>query len=400
MTHSHSTQRKYWELPRHTETRFRRSSDYVDRFSELFKAAVGDRLPDGPVALQLSGGLDSTAIAAVTAERLTHSKSAITAYNLSAESLLPEDQELHFAQIVASELGIRLVSQDVGSYGLFDSRPGQALATSTPIVYPQLAVHHDTLSQVAESGAHVLLSGHGGDAAMAPSPNYFPDLMRSGRLVKFAAEVAHHVRGTGSLRGTGLKAALWPPRPTPAWMPPMPDWIDPALAARVDLEARWHAGWQTYHDGVDAYRQLTQPWLCRHFEALEILRQPVVGRYPFYDLRLVQFLLGIPNFMLARKTVLREAMRRKLPESIRCRPKTALPGDPVRVIVTNRNRDFPKQWRGLNFSKFLSRDKYFNALDKFCNGEGADSNWGTSLIVAPIALNTWFDSKRGIAKNE
>ncbi|ROZ66376.1 asparagine synthetase B [Ramlibacter sp. WS9] len=395
ITTSHSTQRRYWELPRHAETRFRRRSEYVEQFDELFKVAVCDRLPDGAVAMQLSGGMDSTAIAAVTAGRLTASKSAITAYTICSHSLLPEDQERHFAEMVASELGIRLVSQDLGKYELFEGRQGAALTTSAPIVYPHLAAHHDTLAQVAETGARVLLSGHGGDAVMAPSASHYPNLMRSGRLVKFAAEVAHHVRGTGSFRGMGLRSALWPPRPTPAWMPPLPDWIDPALAERVDLEARWNAGWQTYHSGVDAYGQLTQPWLSRHFEALEILKQPVVGRYPFYDLRLVQFLLGIPNFMLARKAVLREAMCGKLPEVVRYRPKTALPGDPIRVIVTNRNLDFPKRWKGSNFSKLLCRDKYFIALDNFCNGEGADSTWNTSLIVAPIAFNTWLDSKTG-----
>jgi hypothetical protein len=167
------------------------------------------------------------------------------------------------------------------------------------------------------------------------------------------------------------------------------------LAARVDLQARWSTGWQTYHSGVDAYRQLAQPWLCRHFEALEILRRPVVARYPFYDLRLVQYLLGIPNFMLARKAVLREAMRAKLPESVRSRPKTSLQGDAIRVIVTNSKLGYPEQWRRLAFTKLISRDDYLGALDKFCNGDGDESTFNTSLIVAPIALNTWLESKRG-----
>ena len=53
-------------------------------------------------------------------------------------------------------------------------------------------------------------------------------------------------------------------------------------------------------------------------------------RYPLFDARVVSFALSLPSYpWCVAKTVLREAMRGRLPDVIRLRPKTALAGDPV-----------------------------------------------------------------------
>ena len=59
----------YWKLPTDGQVRYRRSADYVDRFRELWRIAVDDRLRADRVGVMMSGGLDSTAIA-VTAHGL------------------------------------------------------------------------------------------------------------------------------------------------------------------------------------------------------------------------------------------------------------------------------------------------------------------------------------------
>ena len=58
--------RRYWALPADGRVRYRRSADYIDHFSALFRAAVADRVRDDRPAVWLSGGLDSTAIAATS----------------------------------------------------------------------------------------------------------------------------------------------------------------------------------------------------------------------------------------------------------------------------------------------------------------------------------------------
>ncbi len=60
-----------------------------------------------------------------------------------------------------------------------------------------------------------------------------------------------------------------------------------------------------------------------------LTRFPVEVRYPFLDLRIVNFLLALPPFPLFyEKRLLREAVVGRLPESIRTRRKSPLAGDP------------------------------------------------------------------------
>jgi len=82
ITVERSTLHKYWDVPNNAEVRFTKPAEYVQQFQQLFHEAVLDRLPQAPVALQLSGGLDSAAIAAVTTERSRQTGHAATAYNV------------------------------------------------------------------------------------------------------------------------------------------------------------------------------------------------------------------------------------------------------------------------------------------------------------------------------
>ena len=57
---------------------------------------------------------------------------------------------------------------------------------------------------------------------------------------------------------------------------------------------------------------------------------PVEVRHPFFDLRIVNYLLALPPFPLFfEKKLLREAVAGRLPEKIRTRRKSPLAGDPL-----------------------------------------------------------------------
>lgn len=62
-------------------------------------------------------------------------------------------------------------------------------------------------------------------------------------------------------------------------------------------------------------------------------RSPVEVRYPFLDLRIINYLLAIPTMpWFFRKHLLREAMRGRLPEGTRKRPKRSEADDLVEAI--------------------------------------------------------------------
>ena len=391
MTLTAPTTRRYWAMPRDAETRYPTRAQYVERFTELFEQAVTDRLPDGPVALQLTGGMDSTSIAAVAAPWARGRAQPVTGYHVSASSIEPQDDEEQFARLVADHLGIPLVRQDLGAYPLFSRHADPELHTAFPLSYPQLALHRDTVALIAQSGARVVLSGYSGDSAMSPRPDYYGDLIRRRRLAKAAREIGHHVRHVRSLRGLGLRTLAWPRPASPAWKPPMPHWI---AHQPLDLAERWTQWWDKHETAVDAAGLLSLPWMHRQFEALEVFKQPVVARYPFHDVRLATFLAGLPGFMLAGKTVLREAMRGKLPEPVRTRPKTGAAGDFVRTMVTN-GKVTGSAFRDVaGLPPQIDANLFRAALENYCSGAGAESTWASWLILQPLAFGHWLSQQK------
>src|ERR1700736_6445555 len=64
---------RYWTLQQTAEIHYKKREDYVENFRSLLRMAVQDRLPRGPVAVFLSGGLDSSTVAA-TARRARRGK--------------------------------------------------------------------------------------------------------------------------------------------------------------------------------------------------------------------------------------------------------------------------------------------------------------------------------------
>ena len=112
---------RYWTLPIDEPLYYKRSGDYVDRFHELLRVAVRDRLPDGPLGIFMSGGLDSPAVAAA-AVQLGASASAFTSVY---DQLIP-DEERHYAGLVAGHIGIPIF------YKVLDAEPWGWESSSSP----------------------------------------------------------------------------------------------------------------------------------------------------------------------------------------------------------------------------------------------------------------------------
>lgn len=121
---------RYWEIPRIMQVHRRPDGDYVERFRELFDAAVSDRLRADRVGVDMSGGLDSSSIAAVASCLLAErSKSAeLHAFTIVYDRIFA-DEERRYASAVADKLGILIHYCVADDFGLFarDERPGCAV---------------------------------------------------------------------------------------------------------------------------------------------------------------------------------------------------------------------------------------------------------------------------------
>jgi asparagine synthase (glutamine-hydrolysing) len=120
----------------------------------------------------------------------------------------------------------------------------------------------------------------------------------------------------------------------------------------------------------------------------------VETRYPFLDLRIVNYMLALPPFpWLYRKTLVREAMTGRLPERIRTRPKTPLQGDPVsaqlQVAGVERLKEIP----------------WSPELDRYVDRRAMTAPHGkmdqeqASASLRPYCLNIWLQSAQKIRYN-
>lgn len=380
--------RQYWELPLRSTIRWKSCSYYVDQFREVFGEAVNDRIRSNRVAVELSGGMDSGSVAAIarTDDRL------VTAYTATCQGLSPDDEEGHYAGMTASHLSIPIYYQAYDNYALFERFDDPQLRTSEPYSSADKAVHFDRLNQVKDNGARVLLTGQGGDALFMEPSMYYAELLSTGRIARLLLSASRRLCSTGSLRGTGLRSALMPWRRQPGSRV-FPDWIDGDFAHRTRLRERWDEFWTTVHDADTGgtYAQLRAPWVSSIFEGYEKLKIPVVARHPFFDVRLAQFMRSLPHDIRFEKLVLREAMRGKLPEQVRVRPKAGPRGDLVRTRFARGHTRVP---RGSGIARvgmaYVDGVQYKRAVESYVGGEGPQSVWSSYHMVSPVVLDRWL----------
>ena len=112
-------------------------------------------------------------------------------------------------------------------------------------------------------------------------------------------------------------------------------------------------------------------------------------RYPFLDLRLVDYLLALPPFpWFFQKSLLRKAMAGKLPERVRIRPKTPFKGDPLRAHFRRHQIDWVNQ---TPLSEEL--DRYINRSE-LLTLHGNMTGEQVVLGTRPHCLNFWLQSVR------
>jgi hypothetical protein len=190
----------------------------------------------------------------------------------------------------------------------------------------------------------------------------------------------------------GLRALWRRGDALPDWIPPMPEWIAPTFVEQHDLRSIWQDYWRRYARTTDNIEHMALPWQSFEFRAAQALRDPLVFRYPFLDLRLIEYTSGLPNALLIDKAILRKAMRGKLPADILARPKTAMPGDIVRIMVTNGMMD--SDFQRVCACDYLSCDLLERAWGRYREGAGRGSTSQSWLMMQTHALGYWLKAHR------
>lgn len=327
--------RRYWRLPEvETYLHYRDRREYVEQFRELFERAVADRLRTGCAGTYLSGGMDSTSIAA-TAYRLmaaTGSAVDLQAYTIAAKTI-SDHHEGEYAAKVAAQTGfpIEYVAAEDYMEAVPEEHPRHNYPE--PLVIPERSAMVDITHRAAKR-SRVLLAGFGGDPALSIPWCYWIDLAKRYRFLRLARDTWEYVRAFHSVPGFGLRTQVRAWQAEKSHQVGFPDWFDPDFVARIDLKTRQKVIdasaspliTMRSHEGM-----LSSPLWCHIFTASDpgVTGLPIKVRFPFFDVRLLLFLHAIPPIpWLMRKFLIREAMKGRLPEAVRMRPKATVASAP------------------------------------------------------------------------
>lgn len=328
--------RRYWSLAIGDPIHHRRARAYYEQFHALLSVAIRDRMPDGPVGLTLSGGLDSTTLAAgMTA--VAGDPARVVAETRYFEHLIPDDEK-YFSALAAARLGIRqnLRSWDDAFYDRHWRERG--IATPEPTVSITAAHPQRAFAREMSRHAKVWFFGEGPDNALRFDWRPYMSWLRAKRdWPRLARAVFDYMRikradeWRATFGSLVTRASAAPPREDAP-----PPWVREDFARNVGLQdrsRRSRQAWTQPHPWrPTAMNSFANPIWQDFFDGFDpaVSGTSLEWRHPYLDLRVLEFLLSVPPVPWARhKRLLRKAMKGILPDEVLARPKTPLVLDPV-----------------------------------------------------------------------
>ena len=385
----------YWKPEVTTEIRFTKRQSYVDRFCELLTCATVDRLRTNRVSISMSGGLDSTSVAATTRQLLEGPD--VHAYSVVYNHLIP-DEERKYSQLAADHLGISVTHIDADRYVLFDGLTTGALDQAEPFLMSPFAGQFNALLSLCSRHARVALTGWDGDALMSEPANIsFASDARKLDFRNLISGLAWYVWTQKRLPGFGLRARVTRATSQRAVANSYPKWIDESFAKRTDLHKRTEELSMSHQNSggrrPSSLKALTsRVWapLLEGFDAGST-KLPLELRHPFIDRRLIDYLLAIPAVpWCVNKHILRVAMQHRLPAAVVNRPKTPLTGDPALQFA----RHASVRW--LDNFEVSPQLKCFVNLDLRRSIADEQTSEGVWASLRVFALNYWLSNSQPI----
>ena len=317
---------RHWSPRAETPPRRRSDADYVAEFRSVLRESVRCRLrAPGPPAVLMSGGLDSTSVAALAAREMSAGgpRRRLLAVSWVFDELKSADERPYMDAVVeaAGLATLRFAGDDAWPLSDPDTWPHRPDA---PLEGLYRRLHERAYAAAAGAGRRVLLTGEYGDNLYSGAADWLSDLLREGRWLTagrgLVAAAARENRGApGVSLGTAVLRALGGRRQGPQAV----DWLTPeavahltddaeAEAAPAGLRSGLRARWRSLLDGRSAQ--------AVSLETAVAARAGVEVRRPYRDRRLVELCLGLPAHLVFRpgwlKWVLRQAMAGILPEAV------------------------------------------------------------------------------------
>lgn len=272
------------------------------------RACAGTSTP----ALMLSGGIDSTLLAAFLDPR-----QAVAVSWAVPEP--PSCDESGLAVATAAQLRLRHVLAPNGQHEPLADLPSWPMEDEAPLANPYRRLNQTLFATARAEGAAVLLSGNFGDHVYARGRDWPASFVRERGLLAFVAEVAAQcVRQRFALRRDPGLRGLLPRRRT--GRTGAPSWLTDAARERLADSAE-PRGWMQRVEEAFGRASAQDAELARRYAnacGLEL-------RFPYRDPVLLAFVLSLPahysDSARGPKWLSRRVLSGRVPESVRLRPK-------------------------------------------------------------------------------
>jgi asparagine synthase (glutamine-hydrolysing) len=398
-TRAEQSNRVYWKLDPASEIRFASDAEYAERFFTLFRRSVRNRLQsEGPVFADLSGGVDSSSIAA-TADLIMRGEGrphdALQTVSHIYEEIAQSDDG-PFIAIAERALGRTAHHVYERDAPIFSSIEDEYPYEAPSPYWTGAKMNAHVAALMAERGSTVRLSGFGGDhvcQSQTETPPVIGDHLASLRLRAAVREAKDWSAGLAepmstllaSASGDAFRARLGLRRRAPSNVPP---WINRRFAGRyhVDLSTFRSPSRRQFafllHDFVDSIR-------LRHCVDPEI-----EARYPFADRDLLELAFAVPMEQHLRphdmRSLQRRAMARVLPPEIAQRTSK---GGPAKALYL-RLRQIRPALRPLVEREPLrvverghvDRASFLDALQRAGHGQ----NVNAPALMRALAVEFWL----------
>lgn len=343
--------REYWDL-RFTEEEDSRSDRYyISEWTELFEESVRLRLmADVPLGMFLSGGIDSSAIAAVMSGLVSD---PIKTFSVGFAER--EANELEYARTVARAFRTDHHEVVVTPEEFFSVLPKLVWHEDEPIAHPSSVALY-FVSKLASEHVKVVLTGEGSDELLAGYGRYRKTLLNIALGNQYQATLPQSIRTSLGNWITGLPYSPLRQKLTRTFLTLTPDietiYFDNFAVFPRAMQCELLAAKTLDRIGTSQPYSVVQEAL-KKTDASSLLDRllyadtktylhellmkqdqmsmaaSIESRVPFLDHKLVEFTARLPERMKLRgnttKYILRESMKGILPEAILSRSKMGFP---------------------------------------------------------------------------
>ena len=309
--------------------RFNRDEDYAEGFRERLSAAIVDRTRGiEKLGILLSGGMDSCPVGCLSAEHFRHSGQSLTAYSWTL-GRFPEADETRELSECADFAGIPTVLLPADELLPFADPLDWPMDLNAPLANPYWPLFRMVYQRAAADGCRVLLQGTLGDE-LYPQNWMLADALTDGRLMLAAEEFGallgrvgwRGLLGAPALRNCGKRLLRWRRRAPPI----LPNWLTPQAGNQLlppEAPPVFHARPDQYQNLVGSH--VFQQQVGHQVDATD---HGIYRLDPFTDWDLIDYMLAIPAYQTRRlgqtKFLARNAMKGRMPESLRLRPRGSL----------------------------------------------------------------------------